>query len=236
MEKPSHQKEKLPIKSWSEDDRPREKLLNKGKQTLTDAELLAILIRVGSARETALDLAKRLLAAADNNLNSLGKFNVEDFLKFHGIKDAKAITIVAALELGRRRQLSNIKERPKITSSKDAYDVLAPILVDLPHEEFWILLLNRAQEVIAKEQMSIGGIAGTVVDIRMIFRKAIEGQASNLILMHNHPSGALQPSQADLEVTKRLKIAGETLDIQVLDHLIVSERGYFSFADHGLLS
>lgn len=235
MEKPSHQKEKLPIKSWSEDDRPREKLLNKGKQTLTDAELLAILIRVGSTRETALDLAKRLLAAADNNLNNLGKFNVEDFLKFHGIKDAKAITIVAALELGRRRQLSSIKERPKITSSKDAYDVLAPILIDLPHEEFWILLLNRAQEVLAKEQMSTGGIAGTVVDVRMIFRKAIEGQASNLILMHNHPSGALQPSQADLEVTKKLKIAGETLDIQVLDHLIVSERGYYSFADHGLL-
>jgi DNA repair protein RadC len=235
MEKPNQVKEKLPIKAWSEDDRPREKLLNKGKQTLTDAELLAILIRVGSTKETALDLAKRLLSSADNNLNTLGKYNVEDFLKFHGIKDAKAITIIAALELGRRRQLSNIKERPKITSSKDAYDVLAPILIDLPHEEFWILLLNRAQEVLAKEQMSTGGIAGTVVDTRIIFRKALEGQASSIILMHNHPSGALNPSQADIDVTKKLKVAGETLDIPVLDHLIVSDRGYYSFADNGLL-
>lgn len=228
-----YEKQHIPIKDWAEDDQPREKLIKKGKAALSNAELLAILIRTGSRKESALDLAKRMLAQVDNNLHELGKFSTDDLMSFHGIKTAKAVTIAAALELGRRRQLSDIKQRPQIKSSQDAYNVIAPILVDLPHEEFWIIMLNRANKVLHRERISLGGTAGTVVDAKIIFQKALQQQASSIILVHNHPSGNLRPSQADIDITKKLKTAGETLDISVLDHLIISEKGYFSFADEG---
>lgn len=225
----------LGIKSWAEEDRPREKLLAKGKASLSDAELIAILIGSGSRNETAVGLAQRILTHAENNLHDLGKCSLSELMKFKGIGEAKAITIAAAMELGRRRQLSDIKERPQIRSSRDGYNVIAPILIDLPHEEFWILLLNRANRVMARERISIGGVAGTVVDAKMIFKKAIEQLASSIVLCHNHPSGNLNPSQADIKITRKLKTAGESLDIAVLDHLIVSEKGYYSFADEGMM-
>jgi len=225
----------LSIKSWAEEDRPREKLLLKGKNTLSDAELLAILLGSGSRKESAVSLAQRILNSVENNLNDLGKRSLSDLMQFKGIGEAKAITIAAALELGRRRQLTNIKDRPQIRSSKDAYKLLAPLILDLPHEEFWMLLLNRANRVMNREQISIGGTSGTVVDAKVIFRKALEGQASALILAHNHPSGNLRPSQADIDITKKLQTGGQSLDISILDHLIISETGYYSFADEGIL-
>lgn len=228
-------KNTLPLKSWAEEDRPREKLLLKGKQNLSDAELVAILIGSGNRSETAVGLSKRLLSSFDNNLHELGKSTIVDLMKFKGIGQAKAIGIAAAMELGRRRQLSSPKERPQIGCSRDAFELLAPIIQDLGHEEFWILLLNRSNRVIAREQISRGGVAGTVVDAKMIFKKALEVLASSIILCHNHPSGNLKPSQADLAITKKLKKAGESLEISVLDHLIISELGYFSFADEALM-
>ena len=227
----AYKTENLPIKNWAEDDQPREKLIKKGAHVLSDAELIAILIRVGTKGESAVDLSKRILASVDNNLDELAKRGAKELMKFDGVKMAKAVTIVAALELGRRRQLTDIKKRPQIQSSSDAFDLIAPILMDLPHEEFWILLLNRANQVIGREQLSLGGIDGTVVDARMIFRKAIEGQATSIILIHNHPSGSIRPSQADIDVTKKLKAAGEILNIRVLDHLIIGGKSYYSFAD-----
>ncbi len=223
------------IKAWAEADRPREKLLNKGRKALSDAELLAILIGSGSRNETAVALSQRILKSVNNNLHELGKKNISDLTQFKGIGEAKAITIAAATELGRRRQLANAAERPQIKGSRDAYNILAPILIDLPHEEFWIVLLNRSNRVIGKECISSGGVAGTVVDAKIIFKKALAGLASSIILFHNHPSGNLRPSQADLDITKKLKKAGEVMDISVLDHLIVSEKGYFSFVDEGVL-
>ncbi|MDX2278658.1 MAG: DNA repair protein RadC [Saprospiraceae bacterium] len=225
----------LAITAWSEEDRPREKLLIKGKNALTDAELLAILLGAGSIGESAVALAQRILQHTDHNLHELGRRSIQDLQRFKGIGEAKAITIVAALELGRRRQLSDLRERPKISSSRDAYNVIAPILTDLYHEEFWLLLLNKANEVFARERLSSGGMAGTVVDVKMLFKASIEGRAAAIIAVHNHPSGNLQPSQADIDLTKRLRKAGEILDLPLLDHLIVSERGYFSFADEGRL-
>lgn len=233
MENYSYQN--LTIKAWAEEDRPREKLLGKGKQSLSDAELLAILLGSGSRDETAVGLAQRILKSVENDLNELGKRSVVELTKFKGMGEAKAISIVAAMELGRRRQLTDVKERPQIRSSKDGYYAIASMLMDLPHEEFWILLLNRANRVIAREQVSLGGVAGTVVDAKIVFRKAIEGMASSIILVHNHPSGNLQPSQQDIDLTKKLKKAGETLDITVFDHLIITESGYFSFADERLI-
>jgi DNA repair protein RadC len=227
----TYSNQNLTIKSWAEEDRPREKLLTKGKQSLSDAELLAILLGSGSRDETAVGLAQRILQSVDNDLNELGRRSVAELTKFKGMGEAKSITVVAALELGRRRQLTDVKERPQIRSSRDAWQLIAPILMDLSHEEFWILLLNRASRVIGREQISLGGVAGTVVDAKIVFRKAIESMASSLILVHNHPSGNLQPSQQDISLTQKLKKAGETLDIAVLDHLIITERGYFSFAD-----
>lgn len=228
-------KNSLTIKAWAEEDRPREKLLTKGKQVLSDAELLAILLGSGSREETAVGLAQRILKSVENDLNELGKRAISELTKFKGMGEAKAITVVAAMELGRRRQLTDVRVRPQISGSRAAYDVIAPILIDLQHEEFWILLLNRANRVISREQISLGGVAGTVVDAKIIFRKAIEGMASSLILVHNHPSGNLQPSQQDIELTKKLKKAGETLDIAVLDHLIIASNNYFSFADEHLI-
>ena len=225
----------LTIKAWAEEDRPREKLLLKGKKNLSDAELLAIIIGSGSRDETALGLSQRMLAKYDSNLNELGRQNISELMKFKGIGEAKAIGISAALELGHRRQLSNLKDRPKITSSRDAFNAIAPLIVDLPHEEFWILLLNRSNIVIGRERISTGGVAGTVVDAKLIFKTALQSLAPAIILCHNHPSGNLRPSQADIDITGKLKKGGESIDVTVLDHLIVSERGYYSFADEGVL-
>ncbi len=232
----SYTKTNFTIKKWAEEDRPREKLLLKGKQSLSDAELLAILIGSGTRGESAVDLSKRILATVQNNLNELGKKTVPEMIQFNGIGQAKAITILAAMELGRRRQLTTITERPQIRSSKDAYNALAPLLMDLPHEEFWILLLNTANRVIGREKISAGGIRGTVADAKLIFKKAIEKNATGLILCHNHPSGALKPSAQDISLTKNIINAGKTLDIVVPDHLIIGGDSYFSFADEGIMT
>lgn len=225
----------MTIKSWAEDDRPREKLLLKGKTVLSDAELLAILISSGSKNETAVALSKRILASIDNNLNRLGKLSVLDLKKFKGIGEAKAISIITALELGRRRRLEKAVELLKVTGSKDVFDIMQPLIGELQHEEFWIVYLNNSNRVLYKEQLSKGGLTGTLVDARLVFKKAIELYAIAVILCHNHPSGELQPSSADNSITKKLKHAGETLDIKVLDHIIITENAYFSFADENLL-
>ena len=225
---------KISIKAWAEADRPREKLLLKGKQNLTDAELIAILIGSGNRELSAVGLAQIILQSANQNLNELGKSTVEDLKENKGIGEAKAISIIAALELGRRRQLSDLREKPQIRSSQDAYREMAPIIQDLPHEEFWVLILNRANRILAKKKISSGGVSGTMVDAKLIFNKALMVQtACSIMLFHNHPSGGLTPSQADISLTRKLKEAGKVLDIQVLDHLIISERGYYSFADEG---
>ena len=225
----------LPIKSWAEDDRPREKMLLKGKSALSDAELVAILIGSGSKNESAVTLSKRILASVDNNLNSLGKLSVLELQKFKGIGEAKAISIITALELGRRRRLEEALELPIITSSKAVFNIMQPIIGELQHEEFWIVYLNNSNKVIYKDQLSKGGLTGTLVDVRLVFKRGIELNATAIILCHNHPSGKLQPSSADISITSKLKQAGETLDIKVLDHLIVTENDYFSFADENIL-
>lgn len=232
---PDYTSSKLPITAWAEDDRPREKLLTKGRQALSDAELLAILLGTGSRDESAVSLSQRILDSVDKNLNELGKRSIAELMKFKGIGDAKAITIAAALELGRRRQSVEALERPVITCSRDVHSIMFPLLLDLPHEEFWILLLARDNKVLRKEKMSAGGTQATIVDAKMVFRAAIEGKAAGIVLCHNHPSGSLRPSQADIDLTKKLRAAGATLDIPVLDHLIVADRGYFSFADEGMI-
>ncbi|UGS20674.1 RadC family protein [Flavobacterium cyclinae] len=223
-----------PINQWAEDDRPREKFLLKGKSTLSDSELLAILIGSGSRNESAVQLCQRILASSENNLITLGKMSVSQLMQFKGIGEAKAISIAAALELGRRRRAEEAVELKKITSSKAVFDIMQPIIGELPHEEFWVLYLNNSNKVIYKTQLSKGGITGTVVDIRLIFKMAFEQNATGLILSHNHPSGKLIASEADLKITKRIKEAGQTLEIQVLDHLIITENGYLSFQDEGI--
>jgi DNA repair protein RadC len=222
------------ILSWAEEDRPREKLMLKGKAALSDAELVAILIGSGTRELSAVDLSKMILQSVGNNLNELAKLSLQDLQKFKGIGEAKAISIAAALELGRRRKDAEIIKKHKITCSGDAYEAIRPHLMDLYHEEFWLILLNRANEVIRPMQISSGGVAGTVADPKMIFKAAIEHLASAIILVHNHPSGNLQPSQADKDLTKKLKESGKLLDIPVLDHLIFADSGYFSFADEGI--
>lgn len=224
-----------PITQWAEDDRPREKFLLKGKIALSDAELLAILLGSGSRNESAVQLAQRILAQSQNNLNTLGKQTIAQLMAFRGIGEAKAITIAAALELGRRRRMEEVQDKVKITSSKTVFDIMQPLIGELPHEEFWVLYLNNSNKIIHKAVLSKGGITGTVVDIRLIFKSALENQATSLILSHNHPSGKLQASEADRAITQRLKIAGQHLDILVLDHVIITETGYFSFADEGIL-
>jgi DNA repair protein RadC len=222
------------IRSWAEDDRPREKLLLKGKSTLSDAELIAILIGSGNTEETAVDLSKRILLSLNNNLSELSKLTVKDLMQFKGIGEAKAISIIAALELGRRRKDSEPEKRIKITDSQTAFDVIYPHLGDLNHEEFWVIFLNRANAVIGKQNISKGGVSGTVVDPKVVFKMAVQFPASGIILAHNHPSGNLKPSQADHQLTRKLKEAGKALDIPVLDHLIIGERDYFSFVDEGV--
>lgn len=223
------------IKSWAEDDRPREKLLLKGRHALSDAELIAILIGSGTRDITAVDLSKEILKAYDNKLKNLGRLQIEDLKKFKGIGEAKAITIIAALELGRRRREEPGHKNPRITSSKDAYDVISPQLSDIDHEEFWILLLSRSHEVKDKICISRGGISGTVVDQRLVFKPALEKLASAIILCHNHPSGTLYPSEQDKMLTKKLVASSRLLEIPILDHLIYTDAGYFSFADEGLM-
>jgi len=226
-------KPEFTIKQWAEEDRPREKLMLKGKSALSDAELIAILIGSGTASLSAVDVAKLILQKAENNLNQLARFTLKDLKTIKGIGEAKAITIMSALELGRRRKETEIFQKPKITSSKDAYDVIKADLLDLEYEEFWVLLLNRANQVIKKERISAGGVSGTVADPKIIFKKALDELASGIILVHNHPSGNLNPSQADIQLTTKVKEGGKLLDISVLDHLIFANQGYFSFADEG---
>lgn len=225
----------FPITHWSEDDKPREKMMLKGKSALSDAELVAILIGSGSRNESAVALSKRILASVNNNLSSLGKQSLAQLMEFKGIGEAKAITIVAALELGRRRKEENPLELVKVTSSKVMYQEMYPIIGELAHEEFWVVYLNNANKIIFKAQLSKGGITGTVVDVRLVFKIALEQNAVAIVLAHNHPSGKLQASEADIQVTKRIKNAGLQLDISVLDHIIVTEHSYFSFADEGIL-
>lgn len=223
------------IKNWSEDDQPREKLLYKGKNALSDAELVAILIGSGSRNESAVELCKRILQQNNNQLHQLQKQSIQQLMQFKGIGEAKAITIVAALELAKRLQLSETKELTKITSSEDVFKLMQPIIGDLPHEEFWVLLLNNSNKVIYKLQLSKGGLTQTVVDIRMLFKTALEHLATALILVHNHPSGQLVASGADKDITQKIKLAGNSLDIKLLDHLIITQTGYFSFADEDVL-
>jgi DNA repair protein RadC len=223
------------ITDWAVEDRPREKLIQKGTASLSDAELLAILINSGTKDKSAVDLGRELLGFANNNLNTLGKLTISDLKKLHGIGPARAVTIAAALELGRRRKLAEAQDVPQIKSSKDVADIFQPLLSDLLHEEFWILFLNRSNKVINKMKLSQGGISGTVTDVRIVMKKAIEYLASGIIVCHNHPSGNLNPSESDSKITQKIKDAGNLMDIQLLDHLIISDKDYYSFADNGML-
>ena len=225
----------FPIKHWAEDDKPREKLVNKGRTVLSDAELIAILIGSGSRKESAVGLSQRILATVNHNLNELGKLSVNQLKQFEGIGDAKAVTIAAALEVGRRRRREEGCSTTKIESSQDAFEILHPVIGELEHEEFWILYLNNSNKVIHKALLSKGGITGTLVDVRLVLKQALELGAVAIILAHNHPSGGLKPSGADKHITQKLKLASEALDIKVLDHLILTQYGYLSFADKGML-
>ncbi|NRT15037.1 DNA repair protein RadC [Flavobacterium sp. 28A] len=224
----------FPITHWSEDDKPREKLMLKGKSALSDAELIAILIGSGSRNESAVELSKKILAGVNNNLNLLGKLSIAQLTQYKGIGEAKAISIIAALELGRRRRSEDALDLVKITSSKAIFELMQPIIGELPHEEFWIVYLNNSNKVLSKSQLSKGGITGTLVDVRIVFKLALEIGATALILCHNHPSGTLVPSESDKQITKKLKLAGDSLEVKVLDHLIITEVNYFSFVDEGI--
>lgn len=225
----------MKIKDWAPEDRPREKLLEKGISSLSDAELIAILIGSGTRDETAVEVAKRVMKNTNNNLNELGKLSIKDLIKEKGIGEAKAITIISALELGRRRKLADSPEKNRITSSRDVYEIFQPLLGDLPHEEFWVLYLNRSNKITEKKKISQGGITGTVTDIRIIIKEAVNILATGLILCHNHPSGNNKPSESDLNLTKKLKEAATYFDISLLDHVIIADKDYLSFADEGLL-
>jgi len=231
----SKKNQSFPIKNWSEDDRPREKLLNKGRSTLSDAELIAILIGSGNRDESAVGLSKRILASTENNLPQLGRLSIKELTSFKGIGEAKAVSIAAALELGRRRGSSEALSRKGISSSVTAFELLQPLIGDLMHEEFWIVYLNNANKVLQKQQLSKGGITGTLVDNRLVLKTALELGAVSLVLAHNHPSGILTPSQSDIKLTEKLKTAATSLDIRILDHLIITEKAYYSFADAGIL-
>jgi len=230
-EKPSS----FSIKNWSQDDQPREKLRDKGKASLSDAELIAILIGSGSRYESAVALSQRMLSSVDYNLSELGKLSLKQLMGFKGIGEAKAITIAAAMELGRRRRGEEALEKQKISSSISVFELMQPIIGELPHEEFWIIYVNNSNKVIQKQLLSKGGITGTLVDVRLVLKSALEVGATGIILVHNHPSGTLKPSESDKQLTKKLKTASESLDIKVLDHLIVTEKAYYSFADENLL-
>ncbi len=226
---------KLSIKNWQNDDRPREKLLLKGKQALSNAELIAILIGSGNTKESAVELAQRIMQSVDNNLINLSRLSINDLMKFKGIGEAKAITIVGAMELGRRRREEEVKNKKKISSSKDVFEVFQPNLADSPFEEFWILLMNRANKIIGKHQISQGGVSGTVADPKRIFQLALENLASGIILCHNHPSGNIQPSSQDISLTNKIGEGAKILEINLLDHIIIGEENYYSFADNSMI-
>jgi DNA repair protein RadC len=226
---------RLTIKTLAEDDRPREKLVTKGRQALSDAELLAILLSSGNREETAIQLAQRILNGNQNSINQLAKLQLNDLKKYKGVGEAKAVTILAALEIGRRRTDIGLEEKIKVTSSQTAYNAIKSKLSDLPHEEFWVIFLSRNNNVIKTDCISKGGVNGTVVDTRLIFKPAIECLASAIILAHNHPSGNLKPSQEDIHLTKKVKEAARLIDMTVQDHLIIGDQAYFSFADEGIL-
>jgi len=223
------------IKQWKESDRPREKLMELGSRALTDYELLAVLIGHGNREENAVELCRRILSSVNNDLVQLSRLGCDDLMRFKGIGIAKAVSIVAAMELGRRRQKSKVSERQSLTSSRQVYDYIRSFLEDLNHEEFWVLLLDRRNNVLGQKKISSGGVAGTIVDAKMIFKPALDRYASHIILAHNHPSGSLSPSIQDVNLTKKLKNAGNYLDIKILDHLIITAHGYYSFADEGRL-
>lgn len=226
---------KLSITQWALEDRPREKMMEKGAEALSDAELLAILIGSGNTDESAVALMRRLLISCDNNLNSLAKWEVRDYSQFKGIGPAKSITIMAALELGKRRKLQDAKERQRIACSKDIYDLFQPIMCDLEQEEFWVLLLNQAAKLIDKIRISAGGIDGTYTDVRTILREALLRRATQIAVIHNHPSGNIHPSQPDRILTEHIRKATDTMNIRLIDHVIVCEDKFYSFADEGLL-
>lgn len=229
-------KNNLTIKSWAEDDRPREKMILKGRSSLSDAELLAIILGSGSRHQTAVELAQELLISSGNDLARFSKLTLHDLKKFKGVGEAKAVSVLAALELGRRRKDSDKPERNKLTSSQQVYQHMRPYLQDLSHEEFYVLLLNRANEILQTRQISVGGMSGTVADGKVIFRNAIEAGAHAMILVHNHPSEQLKPSDADRTLTRKMIEFGKYIDLPVLDHLIFTDNGYFSFADNGMIS
>jgi DNA repair protein RadC len=223
------------IKNWAADDRPREKMVSKGAAILSNSELIAILINNGSKDKSAVDLAKEVLRLGSDNLNELGKLTLKDFQKIKGIGIAKAITIAAALELGRRRQAAATLDKPIVKSSKDIAQYLKALLKDFTYEVFAVLFLNQANKINHFEIVSRGGITGTVADPRIILKKALEHDATSIVLSHNHPSGSLKPSKADEVLTQKIKLAAQYFDIKVIDHIIVSEEGFYSFADEGLL-
>lgn len=228
-------KQKLSINQWALEDRPREKMMEKGTESLSDAELLAILIGSGNTDETAVELMRRILCACDNNLNTLAKWGVRDYSQFKGMGPAKSIAVMAALELGKRRKLQESKERLQISCSQDIYQLFQPLMCDLDQEEFWILLLNQGSRVIDRVRISTGGIDGTYADVRTILREALLQRATLLVAVHNHPSGNSFPSQADRTLTEQIRKASETMNIHLIDHVIVCEAKYYSFADEGLI-
>ena len=226
---------KLNIKDWAVEDRPREKLLSQGERALSDAELIAILIGSGNLNETAVELSRRILSSVNNNLNDLGRKGIDYLTTFKGIGEAKAVAILAAIELGRRRKEAEVFDTKKITGSKDAADFFMPLLSDLNHEEFWIMLLDRGNKIKDHFMISQGGITGTVIDVRIILKRALDNGAVSMILCHNHPSGTMRASDADLKITEKIKQAAQVMDISLLDHIIVGQNSYYSFADEGLL-
>ena len=226
---------KFSIKNWSIEDRPREKLLNKGRSVLTDAELIAILIGSGNNKESAVGLSRRMLQDNSNDLNRLSKQGVVGLMKYKGIGEAKAVSVIAALEIGRRRKKHRFDPKSKIQSSNAVFEIVKSHFLDLPHEEFWLVCLNRANKVVSKIMISRGGVSGTVADIKLIFKVALEQLASSIIVCHNHPSGNLEPSKQDILLTNKIKDAGNIMDVPLLDHLVISDYNYFSFADNGMI-
>jgi DNA repair protein RadC len=226
---------KLNINQWAEEDRPREKMMSRGAEVLSDAELLAILIGSGNTEESAVELMRRVLASCDNNLNELGKWTLHDYSRFKGLGPAKAATVMSALELGKRRKAQDIKERSVITCSTDIYHIFHPLMCDLPQEEFWIVLLNQANKVIIKIRISSGSIDATCADVRIILREALLHRATGIILCHNHPSGNKYPSSTDMKLTENIRQGAQTMSIKVFDHLIVCDGSYYSFSDEGKL-
>jgi DNA repair protein RadC len=226
---------KLSIREWALEDRPREKLVANGINTLSNAELLAIIIGSGTRLDSAVELSKKVLHIVGNNLHELGKLDIQSLKKIPGIGPAKAMAIIACFELGRRRNTSGKRTERKICGSKDAFDLFHPLLGDIHHEEFWVLLLNRSNRVIDKVKISQGGISGTIIDTRIILKNAVDRLSSSIILCHNHPSGNLKPSDADIRITNKLKDSAQIMDLNLLDHIIIADNSYFSFADEGLL-